>query len=192
MLAFDAFWHLNTRKFHAINEAIMVLLPKSPNAVTIRDYRPISLIHVLGKLFSKVFANCLAPWLDELIHVAQSVCYIQDNFRYIQSTAKLLSARRHPSLLLKVDISYAFDSVSWPFLIDVMSHVGFPIAWREWILVLLSSASTRIQLNGTQGNCMWHARGLQQGGPLLPMLFLLVMEVLNGLFRKADSWLLLQ
>jgi hypothetical protein len=39
---------------------------------------------------------------------------------------------------------------------------------------------------------MWHARGLQQGGPLLPMLFLLVMEVLNGLFRKADSWLLLQ
>jgi hypothetical protein len=69
MLAFDAFWHLHIRKFHAINKAIMVLLSKSHNAKTIKEYRPISLIHVLGKLFLKVLVNWLVPRLEELIHV---------------------------------------------------------------------------------------------------------------------------
>jgi hypothetical protein len=69
MQAFDVFWHMDTQKFHAINEAIMVLLLKKPDAVAIKDYRPISLIHVLGKLFSKVLLNRLAPRLDELIHI---------------------------------------------------------------------------------------------------------------------------
>jgi hypothetical protein len=67
-----------------------------------------------------------------------------------------------------------------------MAYVGFPAVWREWIDVLLSSVSTRIQLNVTQGDRICHAQGLCQGDPLSPMLFLLVMEVLNSLFRKAD------
>jgi hypothetical protein len=79
VLAFDVFWHLDTRKFHTINEAIMVLLPKALNTIAIRDYRPTSLIHVLGKLFSKVLTNCLAPRLGELIcllkHVRQGLLY---------------------------------------------------------------------------------------------------------------------
>jgi hypothetical protein len=69
MQASDAFWYMEVRKFHAINEAIMVLLPKKPDAEEIKDYHPISLIHVLGKLFSKVLANHLAPRLGELLHI---------------------------------------------------------------------------------------------------------------------------
>jgi hypothetical protein len=98
MLAFDAFWHLDTRKFHAINEAIMILLPKCQKMECIKDYRPISLIHIIGKLFSKVLANRRAPRLDELIHATQSVFvkgrYIQDNFCFIQASTKLLHASR--------------------------------------------------------------------------------------------------
>jgi hypothetical protein len=195
MMTFDAFWHLDTRKFHTINEAIMVLLPKTQNAKAIKEYRPISLIHVIGKLFSKVLANRLAPQLAELIHATHSAFvkgqYIQDNFCYVQASTRLLHARRLPALLLEVDISRAFDSVCWLFLLDVMSFVRFLAAWREWIVVLLSSASTRIQLNSVQGDKICHARDLQQGDPLSPMLFLLVMEVLNCLFRKVDHWKLL-
>jgi hypothetical protein len=69
--------------------------------------------------------------------------------------------RRCPSLLLKVDISRAFDSVSWLFLIDVMHHIGFPVAWLEWVSILLSSTSTRILLNGVQGERIYHAKGLR-------------------------------
>jgi hypothetical protein len=72
MAAFDAFWYLDTHNFHAINEALMVLLPKSADIVAIKDFHLISLIHVLGKLFSKLLANRLAPRLGELVHVSQS------------------------------------------------------------------------------------------------------------------------
>jgi hypothetical protein len=77
--------------------------------------------------------------------------------------------------------------MSYPFLLDIMRHVGFHGCWRDWISMLLSTASTRIQLNGVQGDRIYHARGLHQGDPLQPMLFLLVMNVLNGLFLKADE-----
>jgi hypothetical protein len=79
MVAFDAFWHLDTCNFHAINEALMVLLPKSAEAVVIKDFRPISLIHVLGKLFSKLLANRLASRLGEMIHVSHSA-FVEGRF----------------------------------------------------------------------------------------------------------------
>jgi hypothetical protein len=68
MLAFDALWHLDLRNFHDVNGAFMVLLPKIAKASTVKDYRPISLIHVLGKLFAKVIANRLASNLDAVVH----------------------------------------------------------------------------------------------------------------------------
>jgi hypothetical protein len=85
----------------------MVLLPKCQNAESIKDYSPISIIHVLGKLFSKVPVNRLAPPFDELIHVTQSafvnlLCSVLDQ---VVSHKKALFA------LLKVDISRTFDSV---------------------------------------------------------------------------------
>jgi hypothetical protein len=61
MQAFDVFWHMDTQKFHTINEAIMVLLPKKSGVVAIKDYCLISLIHVVGKLFSEVLTNWLTP-----------------------------------------------------------------------------------------------------------------------------------
>jgi hypothetical protein len=66
--------------------------------------------------------------------------------------------------------------------------MGFPRPWIDWISALLSSAHTRILLNGVPGERIYHARGLRQGDPLSPMLFLLVMEVLNGLIWKEYSW----
>jgi hypothetical protein len=72
-----------------------------------------------------------------------------------------------------------------------MTFMGFPAVWREWIAVLLSSPSTRIQLNSAQGDRICHARGLRQGDLPSPMMFLLVMEVLNTLFLKVDYWALL-
>ena len=53
--------------------------------------------------------------------------------------------------------------------------------------ILLGSASTKVLLNGRPGNRIYHARGLRQGDPLSPMLFVLAMEVLGGLIRWAES-----
>lgn len=90
---------------------------------------------------------------------------IQDNFSLVRGVAKLLHVRERPSVLLKVDITKAFDSVSWPFLIELLQHMGFPLRWTNWIVVLLSTASSRIVLNGDHGQRICHARGLRQGIP---------------------------
>jgi hypothetical protein len=133
--AFEAFWHMDTRSFHTINDTLMVLLPKKSSATTMREFQPISLIHDVGKLFSKVLATRLTSHLDKLIHINQSAfmkgCYIQDNFRLVKSSTKLLHARKHLSLLLKVDIARAFDSMSWSFLLEVLRHIGSPSTWLD-------------------------------------------------------------
>jgi hypothetical protein len=109
MRVFGAFWHLDMRSVHSINKALLVLLPKTDEAKSVRDYNPISLIHSFGKLFAKVLAGRLAPRLGELVHPYQKAFIkgqsIHDNFRLVQSSAKVLRARRRPSLLLKVDIA---------------------------------------------------------------------------------------
>ena len=91
---------------------------------------------------------------------------IHDNFRTIQLACRWLHSKNFPSVLLKVDIAKAFDSVAWPFLI-----------------ILLSTASTRVLVNGKAGRRIAHARGLRQGDPISSMLFVIVMEALNSLQR---------
>jgi hypothetical protein len=166
MLAFDSFWRLDTRNLHSVNDVLLTLLPKSADA----NYRPISLIRIVGKLLSKVLANHLAPKLSNLVNINQSTFikghFIQDSFQLVQSSAKLLHARKWASLLLRIDIAKAFDYVAWPFLLEVLEHLGFPRPWRDWISSLLSTSSTRIIMNGNPGQKIFHARGLRQGDPL--------------------------
>jgi hypothetical protein len=102
---------------------------------------------------------------------------IHDNFILVQQTMKTLHKRKIPSFFLKLDISKAFDSVSWAFLLEVLVHLGFSTAWCNLISSLLASSSTRILLNGEPGEVIFHKRGLR--------LFIMVMDVLNSLFVKA-------
>jgi hypothetical protein len=57
MRVLDAFWHRDMRSFHLLNQALMVLLPKSFETLGIKDFRPIALIQLIGKLVSKILAN---------------------------------------------------------------------------------------------------------------------------------------
>ena len=94
--------------------------------------------------------------------------------------------------MLKLDISKAFDSVSWSFLLEILRHVGFGQRWCNLICLILSTSSTQILVNGEPGEFIVHRRGLRQGDPLSPMLFLLVMNVLNSMVEYASREALLQ
>jgi hypothetical protein len=177
------------RGFNKLNKALITLIPKKPDASQICDYRPISLVHSFSKLFSKLLANRLRPKLAELVSANQSAFVkgrsLHDNFLLVRQVARKISAKRIPGVLLKLDISRAFDSLSWPFLFEVLRRLGFGNLFLCWISVLLRTASTKVSVNGVPGRCIHHARGLRQGDPVSPTLFVICMEVLTALIGKA-------
>jgi hypothetical protein len=103
----------------------------------------------------------------------------------VQQTARFLHAQKQPQILLKLDISKAFGSVNWTFLLEVMERLGFGRICRYIIAGLLTTSSTQVLLNGVLGNFINHQRGLRQGDPLSPMLFIIMMDMLNHLITKA-------
>ena len=117
------------RAFGLLNNALIVLLPKSADAIEPANYRPITMIHSLAKLISKILAIRLAPRMNDIIAPNQNAFIrgrtIHDNFKYIQRAAVLLRTKKIPKILLKLDIAKAFDTIDWAFILDVLQAMGF-------------------------------------------------------------------
>ena len=92
-----------------------------------------------------------------------------------------------PALFLKLDIAKAFDSVRWDYLLILLEKMGFPTRWRDWIAALLFTSSSRIMLNGIPNRPISHGRGLRQGDPLSPLLFVIAIEPLRALLHLATE-----
>jgi hypothetical protein len=165
--ALQAFHSLKIRRLELINQANIVLLPKKNDATHLSDFRPISLINSLAKIITKLLADRLAPRLDKLVSGAQNAFIkkrcIHDNYVYLQGVIKALHKAKRPAFFVKLDISKALDSLSWAFLIEVMTALGFGQRWRDWISALLATSSSRVILNGIPGEKFRHARGVRQG-----------------------------
>jgi hypothetical protein len=99
--------------------------------------------------------------------------------------ARKINQCRKPGVLLKLDLTKAFDSISWSYLFDVLRHMGFGDKFLKWISLLLYTANTRILVNGEAGDKIHHARGLRQGDPTSPLLFVAGMEVITIIMARA-------
>jgi hypothetical protein len=193
--AVTTIWNRNFVNLGRLNSTYITMIPKE-GVDQMCDFRPISQVHSFAKLVTKILANRLSRRLNSLVSPCQRAFikgrFIQGNFMLVQQTSRLLHQQNKVSLLFKLDITKAFDSVSWPFLIEVMQQMGFGQIWRDIICGLLGSSFTQVLLNGCPGNRIQNRRGLRQGNPLSPMLFILVMDVLGLLFSKAEEAGLLQ
>lgn len=116
--AFNALWSLDARSFNLLNDAVMILLRKREAPTTLKDYRPISLMHSFSKLFANCLARRLAPRLMEIVAPNQSAFIrgrsIHDNFRAVQLACRWLNSKRFPSVLLKVDNAKVFSLLALP------------------------------------------------------------------------------
>jgi hypothetical protein len=101
--------------------------------------------------------------------------------------ARKINMRRQTGVLLKLDLARAFDSISWSFLFEVLRRMGFGERFLKWIALLLHTANTRVMVNGVPGDRVYHGRGLRQGDPTSPMLFVVAMESLSAMITKASG-----
>ncbi|KAM0826331.1 hypothetical protein ACQ4PT_068947 [Festuca glaucescens] len=189
--AFHSLWNGDCRGLHAANQALVSLLPKHAEATKVKDFRPISLIHSVAKLVAKVLSSRLAPRMAEIVGPQKSAFIrgrcLHDKFQLVQLTARKLHALKREAVLLKLDITKAFGTVDWAFLLEVLAKLGFGHRWITMICGLLGTASTRVVVNDIAGGLIYNRRGLHQGDPLSPLLFDTVMDVLHLMFERAAA-----
>ena len=172
------------------NHTFIALIPKLNGSQSTHQYRPISLCNIFYKIISKILATRLKFFLPEIISPLQSPFVpkrnIQDNTILAHELLHSFKSRRGNGryMFLKMDMEKAFDRMEWPFILSIMEKLAFSSTWLSWVKLCISSTSFSILLNGSPFGNFSPERGLRQGDPLFPFLFILGVEVFSRLMFK--------
>lgn len=175
-----------------LNHTFITLIPKTKNPKSVSEFRPISLCNVLYKIFSKVVANRLKRVLLHIIseHLSAFIKgrLITDNILVAYETLHYMknhNSGRSGYMALKLDLSKAYDRVEWSFLKKLMVQMGFDERWVALIMECITSVTYSILINGEPMGNIKPSRGIRQGNPLSPYLFLVCSEGLHRMLQKA-------
>jgi hypothetical protein len=183
------FGFLNDTLSTTQRQGVITCIPKEGKPKRfLKNWRPISLLNVSYKIASACIAERLKTVLPNIVHECQSGFlkgrYIGDNIRLVYDIMKYTECENLPGLMLMIDFEKAFDSVSWSFLHKALNFFNFGPSIQKWIKVLYNGISSCVSINGQYSSWFPISRGVRQGDPLSPYLYLICAEILSLLIRK--------
>nr|GEW71103.1 reverse transcriptase domain, reverse transcriptase zinc-binding domain protein [Tanacetum cinerariifolium] len=153
------------------------------------DFRPISLIGCYYKIITKMLAGRVKRVVGIVVGKAQNAFirgrFILDGVLIANETMVYLRNKKKKSSVFKVDFEKVYDSLNWRFLRDIIKKMGFEDKWCKWVDYCLSSSSISILVNGSSSEEFRLEKGVRQGDPLSPFLFILAAEGLNAIVNKS-------
>ena len=168
-----------------LNQTHIALIPKIQGPETLGNFRPISLCNTIYKIVTKTIVARLRPHLDKLISPLQTAFAPGrkgiDNGIIVQEIIHTLSKKRGKMgyMAIKIDLEKAYDKLEWSFIRDMLIRFNFPSDIIDIIMSCVSIVSTSILFNGEALDPIYPSRGIRQGDPLSPYLFILCMELLG-------------
>lgn len=171
---------------------IIKLIPKKDaEPYLIKNWRPISLLNCDYKIAAKAIANRFKHVLPNLIDNDQTGFlkgrFIGENIRLVDGVIKHAAAKNIPGLLLFLDFEKAFDTVEWSFIQKTLKHFNFGPSTLNWIRLFYHNTESCILNNGWSSAFFKLGRGVRQGCPLSPYLFILCAEILAETIRKNEN-----
>lgn len=180
-----------------LNDTFIALIPKVEHPEKAAQFRPIGLCNVGYKIITKVIVNRLKPILPTLISNTQSSFVpgrqITDNIVIMQEVLHTMRRKKGAKgyMAIKIDFEKAYDRLRWSFIRDTLLQMNLPLLLINTIMECVTSASLQVLWNGEPTEKFQPTRGIRQGGPLSPYLFVMCMERLFQTIEEAiveDRW----
>ena len=168
------------------------LIPKADSDLSeLSGWRPITLLNVDYKILAKTIAKRIEPFLPKLIHSDQTG-FVKDRYigQYIRLLIDLMEytdVKKISGILLFIDFEKAFDSVEWKFIMNSLELFNFGPSIRKWFSIFYNNMETAVMNSGYMTNYFQVSRGVRQGCPLSPLLFILSVELLASKIRREPN-----